>query len=463
MNEKALRLLIVDDDYTQIQKIKTNIKHIEYPKIIHYTAENAEEALSIIDSNTIDLVLSDFRLPGKNGLELLKSVKLINPLIGVVIMTAFENVNDAVEILKSGGDDYLVKPTQKENLEHLFIRYYEKKCIFEENIQINEEISASFENLPLVYGSSEMQSVLNTVARTAGSDATTLITGESGTGKELIAGLIHRTGKRRDYPFIIVNIAALPESLMESELFGHVKGAFTGADSDRRGRFEEADTGTLFIDEIGDIPMPIQVKLLRAIQFGQVQRVGENKSRTLDVRIIAATNRNLEKMIAEKLFRADLYWRINVVRISIPALRERKTDIAALIEHFIEKYNKKNSRRVQGISNTAMDILMKHSFPGNVRELENLIERSVIMARGDIITSRNLPDLHAAEEKECEEKHVIDDYDKIMKNFETSFLRNVLKETDGNQSKAARLISITERRLRSRLTLLGIKSSRETG
>ena len=454
-SEKKLKLLIVDDDNTQIQRIKAILKDIDYPEVSCRTAESAEEALTIIGSSVIELVLSDYRLPGMNGLELLKEIKKINPLIGVVIMTAFENVKDAVEILQNGGDDYLIKPTGKSQIEHVLIRFYEKLSIYRENESVNRETRASFEHLPLVFGSTEMQNVLNLVARTSDSDATTLITGESGTGKELIARLIHNSGKRKDFPFVTVNIAALPETLMESELFGHAKGSFTGADSDRIGRFEEADKGTLFIDEVGDIPPSIQVKLLRAIQFGYVQRVGENRERKFNVRIIAATNRNLEQLIREKKFRDDLYWRLNVIRITIPPLRERKKDITALVSHFIEKYNKKNSRNIRGISNDAMDLIMKHSFPGNVRELENMIERSVIMSRGTIITRRDISEIQYVEEP-CREIS-IENYDIKMKNFESRFLLEALREAEWNQSRAARLIGITERKLRSRIGILGIK------
>lgn len=454
-SEKKLKLLIVDDDNTQIQRIKAILKDIDYPEVSCRTAESAEEALTIIGSSVIELVLSDYRLPGMNGLELLKEIKKINPLIGVVIMTAFENVKDAVEILQNGGDDYLIKPTGKSQIEHVLIRFYEKLSIYRENESVNRETRASFEHLPLVFGSTEMQNVLNLVARTSDSDATTLITGESGTGKELIARLIHNSGKRKDFPFVTVNIAALPETLMESELFGHAKGSFTGADSDRIGRFEEADKGTLFIDEVGDIPPSIQVKLLRAIQFGYVQRVGENRERKFNVRIIAATNRNLEQLIREKKFRDDLYWRLNVIRITIPPLRERKKDITALVSHFIEKYNKKNNRNIRGISNDAMDLIMKHSFPGNVRELENMIERSVIMSRGTIITRRDISEIQYVEEP-CREIS-IENYDIKMKNFESRFLLEALREAEWNQSRAARLIGITERKLRSRIGILGIK------
>ena len=452
-----LKVLIVDDDFTQIQKIKTIIKHIDYPEISCLTAENAEEAVKIIEKNTIDLVLSDYLMPGKNGLELLKDVKKINPLIGVVIMTAFENAKEAVEVLQNGGDDYLVKPTSKEDLEHLFIRFHEKNCLIDENQPVVDEIKRDFINFPLVFKSNEMDEALNIVARTSNSDATVLITGDSGTGKNLIAGLIHGMSSRKEKPFVTVDIASLPVSLMESELFGHVKGSFTGADSDRTGRFEEADGGTVFIDEIGEIPPSIQVKLLRAIQFSRIQRVGENTERELDVRIIAATNRNLEELIKKNLFRNDLYWRLNVVRINIPPLRERKIEIPALADFFIEKFNSKNSKKITGISAKAMDMLMKHSYPGNVRELENIIERCVIMSRGSVITERDLPPLTGTSDDGKDMQTDDNDYENSMRKYESVFLENALRKSGGNQSQAARSIGISERRLRSRLAILGLK------
>ena len=455
-NENSLSILVVDDDFTQIQKIKTIVKHIDYPPISCITAESAEKAIPIITDNKIDLVLSDYLMPGKNGLELLKTIKAINPLIGVVIMTAFENAREAVEILQNGGDDYLIKPTSKADLEHLFIRFYEKNCQVKENRTVNEAIKKDFVSFPFVFKSPEMDEALNIVARTSDSDATVLITGESGTGKNLIAGLIHGTGRRSEKPFVTVNIAAIPESLMESELFGHVKGSFTGADRDRTGRFEEADGGTIFIDEVGEIPLSIQVKLLRVIQYGKIQKVGENTEKELNVKIIAATNRNLEKMVDEGDFRSDLFWRLNVVRISIPPLRERKMEISEMTNFFIKTYSSRNRKKIDGISSDAMDRLMKHSFPGNVRELENIIERSVIMARSNIITARDLPELMSGKsENTCSDLQ--GDYNKAMKDFESNFIKKALKTADGNQSEAARQIGISERRLRSRLTILGLK------
>lgn len=469
MSEADYTVLAIDDDPTQLELLGVYFSQIDFPHIEYVQAETAEKGFELLHSRTVDAVLTDYRLPDASGLEVLTRCKEYNPLIRVVVMTAFENARDAVHILKSGGDDYLVKPTKKREIEHLIVRLFEQSSIERENAVVNNAIQNQFEELPMVYESDEMRNVLNLVSRSAQSDATVLLTGESGTGKELLARLMHESSPRKDQPFITVNIAALPESLMESELFGHIKGSFTGADQDRKGRFEEADGGTLFIDEVGDIPPAIQVKLLRVIQFGQVQRIGENKTRNLDVRIIAATNRDLEQMAAENEFRSDLYWRLNVIHIAIPPLRKRKKDIIALTEHFIEEFNRKNRRSIQGISREAMDLLMQHDFPGNVRELENLIERSIILARGNLISLRDLP-LHPAGNssggplssdatENCNDPE-IQNYEKQMNDFESRLLKKALAETGGNQSEAARRLNITERRLRSRLQILGIHSEK---
>ncbi len=472
MDTSRFTVLAIDDDPTQIELLRVYCSELDYPPTEFLSAVTAEEGYRLLESRTVDLVLSDYRLPDHTGLEVLEYIKQYNPLIRVVIMTAFESVNDAVEILQKGGDDYLIKPTRKQEIEHLLVRIFELQSIERENRVVDEEIHSHFEHLPLVYRSEAIQNVLNLVARSARSNATVLITGESGTGKELIARLIHQTSLRSDKPFVTVNIAALPESLMEGELFGHVKGAYTGADQDRMGRFEEADGGTLFIDEIGEVPPPIQVKLLRAIQFGQVQRIGENLTRELDVRIIGATNRDLERMVENHEFRSDLYWRMNVVHIQIPPLRARKTDISELTRHFIERFNKKNKRSIQGISREALDQLMQYNFPGNVRELENIIERAIIMARGSQLIRSDLQipgagrsgasgsgrDTSESRGASDEQNGLTEEsYQEQMNAFESRLISTALDESGGNQSEAARRLQISERRLRSRMDILGIK------
>jgi DNA-binding NtrC family response regulator len=289
--------------------------------------------------------------------------------------------------------------------------------------------------------------------------ASVLLRGESGTGKELIARAIHFASPRKNQPFVVVNVAALSENLIESELFGHEKGAFTGATSQRIGRFEQADKGTLFIDEVGDIPMSVQVKLLRAIQFNEIERIGSSASIKLDVRIIAATHQPLEELIENQKFREDLYYRLNVVSINIPPLRKRKTDIPALVQYYLEKYNNENNKAVQGVSREVMDHLMKYHFPGNVRELENMIERAVIMCRGEVITLNDLPGqiMQTSEYQVLDPHNLENSYEEKLRNFERTLIRNALEHTGGNQSAAARLLNMTERHLRSRLEKLGMK------
>jgi DNA-binding NtrC family response regulator len=463
MDGQKFTLLAIDDDKTQLELLRLYAREIDFPDVEFLAAENVREGLAMLAGRTIDLVLTDYRLPDGTGIDVLEEVKKRNPLISVVVMTSFENVQDAVTILTQGGDDYLVKPTQKPDIEHLIVRIFEQSSIARKNKQVDEEIRESFDDLPIVYRSNVMKNVLNLVSRSAGTDARVLITGESGTGKELIARLIHQTSKRSEKPFITVNIAALPETLMESELFGHAKGSYTGADSDRTGRFEEADGGTLFIDEVGEIPLPVQVKLLRAVQFGQLQRLGENRTRKLDVRIIAATNRDLERMISENLFRADLFWRLNVINITIPPLRERKIDIPALVELFIARYNEKNGRSITGISREALDRLMEYRFPGNIRELENIIERAVILSRGRIISMADLPlpDSAPAVQGEGCEDFSEEGYEIQLQRYEKRLIESALEAAEGNQSEAARILQIYERRLRSRLEILGLKNPHE--
>ncbi len=460
MDDK-LKVLAIDDDFTQLELLKTFSDKITFPGIELITAETAKEGLDRLAEDSVDLVLTDYRLPDRDGLEVLREIKSRNPLINVVVMTAFESAREAVEILKSGGDDYLIKPVKLDDIEHIFLRIFEQQSLIHENIRVDREIEASFPDLPLVYNSRPMQNVLNVVARSSETDATVLITGESGTGKELIARLIHKTSLRKDKPFISVNIAALPETLMESELFGHVKGAFTGAEKDRPGRFEEADGGTLFIDEVGDIPVKIQVKLLRIIQFGKLQKVGENLEKDLNIRIIAATSRNLEHMISEGTFREDLFWRLNVIKIELPALRHRKSEIPLLAEHFIEMYNKKNRKSVEGISREGLDKLMAHRFPGNIRELENIIERAVILSRGRLVTAADLPEFEdqLPDNDGTGGELIPKDYNSQLRAFEISLIQAGLEQAAGNQSEAARLLNISERRLRSRLDILGLKGS----
>lgn len=453
---KKLAILLVDDEESILTSIKSFLSRREHEV---FTASNGQEGIDIVKNNVIDLVLTDYRMPIKNGLEVLKEIKEINPSIDVVVITAFGNVDDAIDIMKNGAYDYLTKPIDLDILENLISRVSEKRILISENKVLRDQLQEKFKFNSIISQSGEMENVLNIVGRVANSKATVMVRGESGTGKELIAKAIHFASNRKEKPFVVVNVASLSENLMESELFGHEKGSFTGAISQRRGRFEEADGGTLFIDEVGDIPLGMQVKLLRALQFGEIQRLGSSVTMSVNVRIIAATHRNLEEMIRDGEFREDLYYRLNVVSVTIPKLRERRVDIPLLAEHYIKKYSSINDKNVSGITTEALDKIMKYNFPGNVRELENMIERAVVLCREENIGISDLPlQVEAAFEKMVLDPQNLDnDYEEKMKTFETEIIKEALSRTNGNQSAAARLLKITERHLRSRLERLGLK------
>ena len=349
--------------------------------------------------------------------------------------------------------------SQLDELESLLSRIREKRFLVSENKLLKEQLEQKFKFNSIISESREMEEVLNTAGRVANSKASVLVRGESGTGKELIAKAIHYASPRKDKPFVTVNISSLSENLLESELFGHEKGSFTGASQQRIGRFEEANGGTLFIDEVGDIPLQAQVKLLRAIQFSEIQRLGGNSTISVDVRIITATHRNLEEMINENNFREDLFYRLNVVSICIPPLRKRKSDIPILVSHFIDKYSDLNQKNVKALTSEAMDQLMKYSYPGNIRELENIIERAVVLCRDEFITKSDLPNQinKISEKKLFDPTDLEDGYEQKVKSFETDIILEALSRTNGNKSAAARLLNITERHLRSRMDILEIK------
>ncbi len=449
------RVLLIDDEPAQLTSIKSFLKR---RGLQVFAAQSGSEGIRIVKQGNLDLVLSDFRMPDKSGLEVLREIKQYNPEIPVVILTAFSRIEDAVLVMKEGAFDYLTKPLDLDNLEFLIKRVREHNHLISENKLLREQLQERYRFDSIISHSGAMEQVLNTAGRVAKSKATVLIRGESGTGKELIARAIHFASDRHIQPIITVNCAALSENLLESELFGHEKGAFTGASGQRIGRFELADGGTLFIDEVGDIAPQTQVKLLRALQFGEFERVGGSQTLKVDVRVLAATNRDLEAMIAQNLFREDLYYRLNVVSITIPPLNERKSDIPLLIRHFITKYATENSKTISGISKEAQDYLMRYHFPGNIRELENIIERAVVLARDDIITTDDLPDgLTVRTEKGILDPHNLNDtYQEKISAFETGMIQHALEQKRGNQSQAAKLLGISERHLRSRMQKLQI-------
>ncbi len=448
-----LSILVIDDEDSQLQSLKTFLAKREY-KV--YTSNDGESGLKTARENLIEVVLTDFKMPGWDGLTVLKNIKALNPEIDVVVMTAFGTIESAVNLMKEGAFDYLTKPIDLDELENILSRIKERRYLISENRLLKVQLQDKFKFESIISRSKPMDLVLSTAARVAQTKSTVLIRGESGTGKELIAKAIHFASPRKNQPFITVNVASLSENLLESELFGHEKGSFTGAINQRIGRFEEANGGTIFIDEVGDIPLAIQVKLLRAIQFGEVQRIGSNSTFKTDVRIIAATHRDLEEMIKRNEFREDLFYRLNVVTINLPQLRHRKDDIQLLVDHFVQKYSTSIGKKVDGISKEALDQLIKYDFPGNIRELENMIERAIVLTRSEIITKDDLPfSINEKSNNRAFNPYDLDDnYETKMKLFEKTMITEALNRTNGNKSAAARILGITERHLRSRLERL---------
>jgi DNA-binding NtrC family response regulator len=418
-------------------------------------ASSAEEALPLTD--TADLILTDFKLPKMTGLEMLQIIRRADSHVPVVVMTAYGTVESAVEAMKAGAADFLLKPFSLDQLISVVSKALEIRNLREENRQLKEELGRKYSWNNIVGRSPGMQDIFATVMRVAPSRATVLLAGESGVGKDLIARAIHFHSPRKDRPFVKINCTALPENLMESELFGYEKGAFTGANLSKPGKFEMADTGTVMLDEIGDVPPGIQVKLLRVLQEREFERLGSNKTTHIDVRVIAATNRDLRVALEDGTFREDLYYRLNVVPIEIPPLRERKTDIPYLARHFVEKLAPETGGRIRGITDAAIDKLMGYSWPGNVRELENVIERSIVMASGEkldadeIRLDMNIRPRHNNGELGLPEGMSLDVY-------EQELIKNALKQANGNKSHAARILGLTRNALRYRLTQMGIES-----
>ena len=451
---KNINILIIDDEKNQRDILTGYLKKKGFNI---FSASNGDEGIKIVQTNLIDIVFSDFKMPGKTGLEVLEEVKKINPKIDFVILTAFGTIENAVTAMRGGAYDYITKPVDLDELDLLIERINENKSLRSENELLKDQLKEKFKISSIISQSPKMEEVLSIASRVAESKATVLITGENGTGKEVLAKTVHYISPRKDHPFVAVNIPALSENLLESELFGHEKGSFTGADKLRKGRFESADKGTIFLDEIGDIPPSTQVKLLRVLQEQQIERVGGTENIKIDVRIIAATNQNLEKKITEGTFREDLFYRLNIVSIKIPSLRERREDIFPLIEFFIEKYSKENSKDKFEISKEAADQLLKYNFPGNVRELENTIERAVVLARGNTITLKDLPmnvtGFKSEENIETNDSQTLTEQVEIL---EKKLIYDALKNSNGNQTQAGKILGLTERNLRYKMKKYGI-------
>ncbi len=459
---EKFKILLVDDEDSQRLPIKGFLEKKGY---IVYDVSSVDAAINFYKKNHLDLIITDFKMPHKTGKDLLTEIKQINPELPVIISTAYGDVDNAVDMMKLGAADFIRKPIDLMELLKLIEKKNERSLVLSENKELIKNITSqdSISFSSIIYNGIEMEEVLSIASRVAQSKASVMIRGESGTGKELIARAIHDASNRKSQPFVVVNCAALPETLFESELFGHEKGAFTGAVKMRVGKFEQADTGTLFIDEVGDIPMPVQVKLLRALQFGEIERLGGEKTIKTNVRIVAATNRNLEEMIKDKEFREDLLYRLNVVTIELPPLRNRKSDIKPLIEFFILKYSDLLEKSIKGISKEATDLMMKYNYHGNIRELENIVQRAVVLSRSNIIDVDSLPSelynfsKNKQESSESESCFEIGDLTEKVETLEKVLIQKALSKTSGNQVKAAELLNITERTIRYKIGKYGIK------
>ncbi len=449
----AHKILVVDDEQAQRSTLAGFLLKRGYEAT---EAASGEKALEMIDTRDFDLVLTDQKMTGISGVELLEQIKQRNPEIEVILITAFGDVPSAVRATKSGAFDYITKPVDLEALEISIGRALERRQLVTENrlLRQNLEEKHSFNNI--VSASGAMEDVLNMAARVARVDSPVLITGESGTGKEVVARAIHQASGRADKPFVAVNCAALNRNLIESELFGHEKGAFTGAVRARGGKIESASGGTLFLDELGEISPEIQVKLLRFLQEGTFERVGSDREQNADVRLLAATNRDLEQALSEGYFREDFYYRINVVNIHIPPLRSRREDIRCLAEYFIEANSKSLGNKQ--LSREAMDALLRHDFPGNIRELQNLVERAMVMVRGDTIGTVDLPPALVARPTAAEDSSAAEgSLPAAVEALEKRMITEALASSAGVQVRAADKLGITERNLRYKIKKLGLK------
>ncbi|MBK8164399.1 MAG: sigma-54-dependent Fis family transcriptional regulator [bacterium] len=445
------RILVVDDEAAQRESLGGFLVKQGFDVVL---AADGETALRILQGAVVDVMLTDVRMPGLDGVELLRRAREVNPLLEVVVMTAFGTITDAVEAMKSGAASYLTKPVDLDEILLQVRAALERRNLVSEVRHLRRQAAASHTFSGIVATSAGMIAALDLAARVAATDATVLVRGESGTGKELVARALHQASGRRDGPFVAINCAAITPTLLESELFGHEKGAFTGAEKARAGRFEAAQGGTLFLDEIGDLTPELQVKLLRVLQERTFERVGSSRSLSTDARIVAATHRDLEQMVADGDFRQDLYYRLDVVSIRLPALRERRGDIPVLIDHFRRKAAAQYLRPVESISREAMDLLVKHDYPGNVRELENLITRMVVLSRGPVATLADLPGGIAG--ATAPRTATFDgDLPLHLEEIEKSIVREALDAAQGNQSQAARAVGLSERNLRYKLRKWG--------
>ncbi len=451
MPDRFNKILLIDDDENLNKVLSFQLTQMGFDIT---TATDGSTGLSLFKRGSFDIVITDLQLPGMTGMELLTSIRRLNKNVIILIITAYGTVENAIEASRLGADDYLTKPFGKETLRFVIEKAIQFRKLQAENIQLRSELYKKYNFANLIGKSALMEDVLKLTGRVAESDATVLIQGESGTGKELIARAIHYNSPRKDKSFITVNCPSIPENLMESELFGHVRGAFTGALKDRKGKFQLADQGTIFLDEIGDLKEDLQARLLRVLQEKEIEKVGDSTPVKVDVRIVAATNKKLEALVQQGKFREDLFYRLNVVTIAIPPLRDRKDDIPFLVDHFLKKYGKAQN---YDITVEALDLILQYDWPGNVRELENTIERAIVISRGKTIGTEILqPIARNLKQKNAFPTEIGEIEDLSLEEIERRAITNALNKTNGNQTKAAKLLEIPRHVLLYRMKKLGV-------
>lgn len=455
------RILVVDDDQSHRSMLRTMLRSWDYDV---YEADDGDTAIEAVREQSFDVVLTDVRMGRMDGINALRGILEYNPALPVLLMTAYSSVETAVEALRIGAYDYLIKPLDFDLLRHTLARALEHSRLNVENRELRRQLSESAAGPNILGRSKAVQDMRHIITTVAPTEATVLITGESGTGKELVARALHEGSPRTSQLLVTVNCAALSENLLESELFGHERGSFTGADKRREGRFVQANGGTLFLDEIGEMPLLLQAKLLRALQQGEVQRVGSDTPIHVDVRILAATNRDLKEEVRQRRFREDLYFRLNVISIEVPPLRARSEDIPLLAAHFLERFALRNRKNLKGFSPQALDALLRYNWPGNIRELENAVERAVIMSTGDLITERELPlslsgtaDVNVNATLELTPEGNVSLAGLPLDEVERRAISDTLRGVEDNKSEAARRLGITRATLHSKLKKYGLE------
>ncbi len=448
MKHQMKKIIVVDDDTAHRTMLKVNLIEAGYGIV---EAEDGDQVLPILTEQSVDLILMDLKMVRMGGIEAIRLLREKGRVEPIIVITAFSSVESAVEAMKYGAMDYITKPVDIEALKLKVSQAFNFEALREENQELRKRLGEHFDFGNIIGRSAAMKKVFETLALVAPSDATVLINGESGTGKELIANALHHNSSRKKGPFIKVNCAALHENLLESELFGHEKGAFTGADNRRSGRFELASGGTLFLDEIGDMSLQTQAKILRVLQEGELERLGSGTTISVDVRLVAATHKNLNAMVEEGNFRQDLFFRLSVVPIELPPLRERTEDVPVLTDFFLRRYSKKNKKDIRGFHPQALMLLARYSWPGNIRELENSIERAVILCLGEQITPKELPPQMLPEDYQTVAAPMISPGGLTLKDMECETIRATLNRTDGNKSHAAKLLGIARQTLLNKI------------